>query len=135
MAESRITESEIDALALEREVLTDRDGALVTFRGIVRDHDGGRPVSSLEYQAHPEAERFLREACDRIAEHTGVRLAAAHRTGHLRVGDVALVAVAASGHRAEAYLANERLVDLIKLTVPIWKRQHFADGPSEWVGL
>jgi len=66
---------------------------------------------------------------------TGLRVAAAHRVGALVIGDVALVASVAAPHRAEAFAACEQLVDLIKLTVPIWKRQHLADGATEWVGL
>jgi molybdopterin synthase catalytic subunit len=129
-----ITELPLNAAALEATALTEHDGALVTFRGVVRDHDGGRAVTSLEYQAHPDAERFLAEA---VARHEvdGLRIVAAHRTGHLVVGDVALVAVVASAHRGEAFAACAALVDDIKQSVPIWKRQHFADGVSEWVGL
>ena len=129
-----ITDAPLDAAALEAAAFTDHDGALVTFRGIVRDHDGGRAVTSLEYQAHPDAARFLAEAVARH-ETDGIRIAAAHRTGHLVIGDVALVAAVASAHRAEAFAACAALVDDIKQTVPIWKRQHFADGVSEWVGL
>jgi molybdopterin synthase catalytic subunit len=64
-----------------------------------------------------------------------VRLAAAHRTGRLEVGDIALVAAAASPHRAEAFAACETFVTIIKETVPIWKRQHLESGATEWVGL
>ena len=130
-----ISSQPLDAAALESLVMTTADGALVTFRGIVRDHDHGAAVTALEYQAHPDAERFLEDACATIAAETGLRLAAAHRVGHLVVGDVALVATVAAAHRHEAFDACERLVDLIKQTVPIWKRQHLADGVTEWVGL
>ena len=115
--------------------MTAQDGALVSFEGVVRDHDHGLAVTSLEYRAHPEAARFLADACAAVSARTGVRVAAAHRVGHLEVGDVALVAAAASAHRSEAFAACRELVDLIKTTVPIWKRQHFADGATEWVGL
>jgi molybdopterin synthase catalytic subunit len=129
-----VTESVLDRAALEASVLDATHGALVVFEGIVRDHDGGRSVTSLEYSAHPDAARFLAEACARH-ENGSVRIAAAHRVGHLTVGDIALVAVVASAHRAEAFAACAALVDDIKSSVPIWKRQHFADGVSEWVGL
>jgi molybdopterin synthase catalytic subunit len=66
---------------------------------------------------------------------TGVRLAAVHRVGSLAIGDAALVTVAASPHRGEAFDALEHAVDRIKAEVPIWKRQHFTDGESSWVGL
>ena len=132
---SFIADSPIDAAPLEDFVLTAASGALVTFRGIVRDHDHGETVTALEYQAHPEADRFLAEACATVAAETGLRISAAHRVGHLVVGDTALVAAAAAPHRAEAFAACERLVELVKQTVPIWKRQHLADGVTEWVGL
>lgn len=130
-----VVETPIDRASLEREVLTDRDGALVVFEGVIRDHDHDDAVASLDYQAHPDAARFLAEVCAEVAASTGLRVAAAHRIGHLEVGDVALVAVVAAPHRAEAFAACARLVDEIKSRVPIWKRQHLADGPSEWVGL
>jgi len=130
-----ISDTPLDATAYEQFVMTAANGALVTFRGIVRDHDHGLAVTALDYQAHPEAERFLADCCRRVADETGLRVAAAHRVGALVVGDVALVASVAAPHRAEAFAACERLVELIKQTVPIWKRQHLADGATEWVGL
>jgi molybdopterin synthase catalytic subunit len=130
-----ITSDVIDRAWLEAQVLTATDGALVVFEGVIRDHDHGAIVTSLDYQAHPDAERFLADACAAVATATGLRVAAAHRIGHLEVGDVALVAVVAAAHRAEAFAACARLVEDIKSTVPIWKRQHLSDGPAEWVGL
>jgi molybdopterin synthase catalytic subunit len=125
----------LDAAAVEASVISRENGALVTFRGIVRDHDHGLAVSALEYSAHPEAERFLGEACAAIAAETGLPVAATHRTGMLTIGDTAMVVAVAAPHRAEAFAACERLVDLIKETVPIWKRQYLTDGATEWVGL
>ena len=130
-----ITDEPIDEAAVRAAVGGDADGAVVMFCGVVRDHDGGRAVESLDYRAHPDAERFLREIVERIAAETGRRVAAAHRVGDLRVGDVALFAAASAGHRAEAFEACELLVEEIKRGVPIWKRQHYDDGVSEWVGL
>ena len=132
---SYIADTVIDAAPLEEFVLTPQNGALVTFRGIVRDHDHGESVSALDYQAHPEAARFLEEACALVAAETGLRIAAAHRVGALTIGDTALVAAAAAPHRAEAFAACERVVEIVKQTVPIWKRQHLAAGVTEWVGL
>ncbi|QNE46062.1 molybdenum cofactor biosynthesis protein MoaE [Glaciihabitans sp. INWT7] len=130
-----ISAEPIDAAAIEDFVMDAQQGALVTFRGVVRNHDHGLAVTSLEYSAHPDAARFLTECCEKIAAETGLRVAAAHRVGALVVGDIALVAAVAAAHRGEAFAACERLVDLIKLTVPIWKRQHLADGATEWVAL
>lgn len=130
-----ITADPIDATALEEFVMTPANGALVTFRGIVRNHDHGAAVSALDYEAHPDATTFLEACCAEVASQTGLRVAAAHRVGSLAVGDTALVASVAAAHRAEAFAACEKLVELIKARVPIWKRQHLADGVTEWVGL
>lgn len=130
-----ITTEPIDEPSVHNSVLTPTAGALVTFSGIVRDHDEGRGVLSLDYQAHPEAERMLRECCERIAAESGLAVAAVHRVGALKLGDVALSAAVASAHRREAFETCARLIDEIKLTVPIWKRQHYSEGSSDWVGL
>ncbi|KQZ08918.1 molybdenum cofactor biosynthesis protein MoaE [Agromyces sp. Root1464] len=130
-----VSDRPLDEAAVRRAVESDASGAVVMFCGVVRDHDGGRGVRSLDYRAHPEAERFLADCVRRIAEETGFAVAAAHRVGDLAIGDVALFAAAGAGHRAQAFDACERLVELIKQEVPIWKRQHFDDGVSEWVGL
>lgn len=125
----------IDRAVLETFVLSSVDGAVVVFEGVIRDHDHGSAVTSLDYEAHPDAERFLAELCDELAAETGLRVAAAHRVGSLVVGDVALVAAVAAPHRAAAFAACAELVDRIKQRTPIWKRQHLADGVTEWVGL
>ena len=130
-----VTAEPIDEAAVRAAVEADTSGAVVVFLGVVRNHDAGRDVLSLDYQAHPDAERFLAECVRRIADDTGLAVAAAHRVGELRIGDVALVAAASAPHRADAFDACVRLVDLIKQQVPIWKRQHLTDGVSEWVGL
>jgi len=125
----------IDRAAIEAFVQSAHDGALVTFEGVIRDHDHGASVTLLEYQAHPDAERFLRETCAEVARETGLRVAAAHRVGSLTIGDVALVASVAAPHRAEAFAACALLVDRIKERTPIWKRQHLEGGTTEWVNL
>lgn len=130
-----ITAQPIDEAALRKSVVTPTAGALVAFSGIVRNHDHGQAIRSLDYQAHPDAERILIECCRRIATESGLKLAAAHRIGSLQIGDVALFAAVAASHRREAFETCERLVEEIKHTIPIWKRQWFDDGASEWVGL
>ena len=115
-------------------VATDRDGAVVTFAGVVRDHDGGKGVNALEYERHPSAGEVIAEVARTIAEaHPEVRIAVLHRVGALAVGDVALAAAVSSPHRAEAFAACGALVDLVKDRVPIWKHQRFTDGSDEWV--
>lgn len=110
-------------------------GGLVTFIGRVRNHDGGREVTGLEYSAHPSAVAKLHEVCDRIAETYDVgALAAEHRVGDLGIGDTAVIVATTSGHRGSAFEACRALIDTLKAEVPIWKHQLFADGTDEWVG-
>jgi molybdopterin synthase catalytic subunit len=129
-----VTEAPLDLAAHEQAVAGAAAGAVVSFAGVVRDHDGGRTVTLLEYEAHPSAERILREVADEIAADPQVfAVAVSHRVGPLRVGDVALVAAVSSAHRAAAFAACARLVDEVKARIPVWKRQVFADGTDEWV--
>ncbi|MBA8989882.1 molybdopterin synthase catalytic subunit [Curtobacterium pusillum] len=124
-----ITVDEVSAV-----VATDQDGAVVTFAGVVRDHDGGKGVTALEYERHPTADEVIAEVARTIADgHPAVRIAVLHRVGALRVGDVALAAAVSSPHRAEAFTACGALVDLVKERVPIWKHQRFTDGSDEWI--
>ncbi|QKS12376.1 molybdenum cofactor biosynthesis protein MoaE [Curtobacterium sp. Csp1] len=115
-------------------VATDQDGAVVTFAGIVRDHDGGKGVTALDYERHPSAAEVIAEVARTIAdEHPEVRIAVLHRVGALGIGDVALAAAVASPHRGVAFTACGALVDLVKERTPIWKHQRFTDGSDEWV--
>ncbi|NMN94488.1 molybdenum cofactor biosynthesis protein MoaE [Antrihabitans stalactiti] len=132
---ARISTEPLDAAVVDRAVAGPEFGAVVVFTGVVRNHDGGQSVSLLEYQAHPDAERFLTKCCTEVSAATGLPVAAIHRVGELAIGDLALVAAVAAPHRAEAFKACAELVERIKHEVPIWKRQHFADGVTEWVGL
>jgi molybdopterin synthase catalytic subunit len=109
-------------------------GAVVTFTGTVRDHAEGRSgVTALSYEAYEE------HAASRIGEVVAearrrwpaiMRVAAVHRTGDLAVGDDAVIVAVASPHRAEAFAAAEYVIDTVKETVPIWKRETWADGQS-----
>ncbi len=110
-------------------------GGVVSFTGLVRQVDGGREVTALEYSAHPGALAALTAVAEAVAvDLPVVALAAVHRTGLLAVGDVAVVVAASAVHRGEAFEAARRLIDDLKATVPIWKRQVFLDGADEWVG-
>ena len=128
-----VSEQPLDESAIRRAVEADASGAVVMFCGVVRDHDGGRAVRSLDYRAHPDATRFLAECVERISAETGLALAAAHRVGDLHIGDVALFAAASAPHRAEAFDALRYAVDTLKELVPIWKRENAPDGTGEWV--
>lgn len=125
----------IDADTAWTAVETDTTGAVVTFGGVVRNHDGGRDVTRLSYTAHPTADATMRDLAQQVADrHPGTRLWVAHRIGELAIGDSALIAAAASSHRGEAFDACRDLVETVKLGIPVWKEQFFADGDTEWVG-
>ena len=124
----------LDVAAHERAVARSSAGAVVLFQGVVRDHDHGRPVTLLEYEAHPSAETVLKEIAEEITADPLVQaVAISHRVGVLEIGDVALVAAVATAHRAAGFAACARLVDEVKARLPVWKRQVFADGTEEWV--
>lgn len=110
-------------------------GAVCVFLGMVRDHNDGRAVVKLEYEAYPAmaVAEMQRIAGELAAEIAGVRLAVIHRTGALAVGDVAIVCAASAPHRGEAYRACRALIDWVKARVPIWKREHGPEG-AYWVG-
>ncbi len=129
-----VVDAPLDLAAHERAVTQRRAGAVVTFQGVVRDHDHGRVVTLLEYEGHPSAAAVLREVATEIAADPAVyAVAISHRVGSLAIGDVALVAVVSTAHRADAFAACARLVDEAKERLPIWKRQVFADQTEEWV--
>ncbi len=110
-------------------------GAVVSFGGVVRDHDDGRDVRSLYYEGHPTASDVLDDVVAEVtARHVGIRaVAVSHRIGDLAIGDVALACAVAAAHRQEAFAACSDLVDTVKQRLPIWKHQIFADGTDEWV--
>lgn len=112
-----------------------RVGGIVTFLGVVRDHDGGKGVATLDYSAHPLAVERMRALVDGTLQRDGVITAAAvHRQGTLAIGDLAVVLAVGAEHRGQAFEACRALIDDLKAQVPIWKHQHFDDGSDEWVG-
>lgn len=113
-----------------------RAGGVAVFIGFVREHDHDRDVRGLDYSSHPEASRTLEQVAQRVVDREDVIAAAVvHRTGSLVVGDLAVVAAVSAAHRGPAFEACRELVDTLKVTVPIWKHQMFADGSDEWVGM
>ncbi len=132
---ARISERAILLDDAVRAVTASDAGAVVTFSGIVRNHDGGRTVVLLEYEAHPSAAAVLESVAAEVAAgFDGLCIAIEHRTGVLEIGELALGCAVSSAHRADAFAACARLIDEVKKRVPIWKRQHFSDGTVEWVG-
>lgn len=131
---SAVSDQPLDLAAHERLVANAAAGAVVSFQGVVRDHDGGRSVTTLEYEGHPEAAKVLRDIVQEISQDPRVyAIAVSHRIGLLAIGDVALAAAVSTAHRQAAFELCARLVDEVKQRLPIWKRQEFADGTEEWV--
>src|SRR6476619_3543807 len=122
-----LRETPLDVAEVVAALDDDASGGLTLFVGRVRDHDGGKGVTGLDYTAHPTALAKLTEVCERV-------VAAGHRVGTLGIGDVAVVVATTSSHRGEAFTASRALIDTLKAEVPIWKHQRFGDGSEEWVG-
>ena len=130
-----IVERRIDSSALLAEVANTRNGATVLFVGTVRDMNDDAPVSALDYTAYNAmAERELAaivaEAVKRWKTHD---IAVEHRIGTLDLGEASVAIAAAHPHRAEAFEAARYIIEELKRRLPIWKREHYVDGRSEWV--
>ncbi|MBP8920505.1 MAG: molybdenum cofactor biosynthesis protein MoaE [Micropruina sp.] len=133
VALAAVDDRPLDVARLAALVSDDRAGATVTFTGVVRNHDAGRAVDGIEYVGHPSADAIIAEVAAEFTGREGVHaIVVAHRVGTLTIGDLALVAAVAASHRAQAFSTCSDLVDLIKQRLPIWKRQVFSDGSSEW---
>lgn len=134
--EASIGEDPISVDRLLQQVRDPAVGGIGLFLGVVRDHDEGQGVRSLDYTAHPSAATVLAACAERTAAaHDVLAVAVQHRVGHLEVGDLAVVVAVGAVHRAEALEACRQLIDDLKADVPIWKEQAFASGDVEWVGL
>jgi len=131
----QITEQPVTVAEHEQLVADDAAGAVVSFGGVVRDHDGGRSVAALHYEGHPSAGDVLADVVAEVAgRHPQLRaVAVSHRVGDLQIGDVALACAVSAAHRGQAFAACADLVDTAKARLPIWKHQVFADGTDEWV--
>lgn len=130
-----IVDRAIDACALLAEVANARNGASVLFVGTVREVNDGAAVSGLDYSAYrgmaeQELDAIVREACDRWKTPDVV---VEHRVGTLALGEASVVIAAAHPHRGEAYEASRYIIEELKKRLPIWKREHYLDGRTEWV--
>ncbi|MCA9752483.1 MAG: molybdenum cofactor biosynthesis protein MoaE [Gemmatimonadetes bacterium] len=127
-------DSPLDEARLTTFVGTPASGAVVSFAGVVRDHHEGRSVLRIEYSAaEPLALAKLADVAREGLALPGVhRVAVAHRIGLLEVGEASVIVAASAAHRADAFAAARLLIDRIKEIVPVWKREHFADGAREW---
>jgi molybdopterin synthase catalytic subunit len=127
-----------DAISLDRliaHVAGPDAGAIATFTGTVRETARERDVVELEYEAYPgmAEQEMVRIARAALAEHGCLRAALWHRTGVVAVGDASVAIAVAAGHRGPAFAACKQVIDTLKLTVPIWKKERYADG-EVWIG-
>jgi len=135
MTAFRISAEPIDPAALARSLVHARAGACTTFEGWVRDHNDGRAVQRLDYQAYAplaqsEGERIIGEAREKFAI---VEACCVHRAGALAIGDLAVWVGVSAAHRGAAFDACRYIIDEVKKRVPIWKNEHYADGESGWL--
>ena len=135
MSAARLTSEPIDVATLIRDVTADERGAVSLFLGTVRNTNEGRAVDGIDYSAYDamavaEMNRIADEATQRFE---GVSVLVTHRTGTLRVGEVSVAIACGHAHRAPALDANRYVIEQLKRRVPIWKREHYLDGTSEWV--
>ena len=129
-----ITAAPLDSAAVAAALTGDADGAVVTFVGLVRNHNAGRDVLWLDYEAYaPLANRVFTRIANEAAEHwPSVRLAVHHRIGRIEIGEASVVIAAASAHRADAFAACRYAIERIKQVAPVWKHEHF-DGGETWI--
>ena len=134
MITAKVTDSPISVSNLMEIVKSQSAGACVTFSGDVRDHDKGRAVISLKYEIHPSAQKVIEEIVAKVASlHQVLSVAAVHRYGLIPIGDSAFVVAVSAAHREAAFQCCMEIVERVKLELPIWKYQEFADGSNEWV--
>lgn len=135
MIQARLTTERIDTDALLRELVHDADGAQVLFLGVVRNHHQGREVLRIDYEAYePMALKELQKIAEEVATGRELeRVLVVHRFGRHEIGDASIAVVIGSPHRAPAFEAAKEIMDRVKVDVPIWKKEYFADGTVEWV--
>ncbi|MBL8298145.1 MAG: molybdenum cofactor biosynthesis protein MoaE [Rhodanobacteraceae bacterium] len=135
MSAFRLSDRELDMRALGQELASPSAGACVSFEGWVRDRNEGKGVLQLAYQAYAplalaEGERIMAEA---LAQFAIERAVCVHRTGELRIGDLAVWVGISAAHRDAAFAACRYVIDEIKRRVPIWKNEFYSDGASGWL--
>jgi molybdopterin synthase catalytic subunit len=129
-----LTASPLDSAAVVAEVARTSDGAIATFVGLVRDHNAGRKVLWLDYEAFaPLALKVFAQIAAEAAENwPGARMAIHHRTGRVAIGEASVVIAAASPHRADAFAVCRYAIERVKQIAPIWKHEHF-EGGEVWI--
>lgn len=135
MVHASVVSRVIDPAEVLARVGSAEDGAVLLFLGTVRNQAGGAAVDGVTYEAYesmatPVLGEIAREAASRLGTD---RVAVVHRVGELAIGDVSVAIAVSSPHRAEAYDASRYVIEEIKKRLPVWKREHYTDGRSEWV--
>lgn len=132
---SWITTEPLDPTAILDMVGAEEDGAVLLFLGIVRDHNDGRRVSGMRYDAYvPMAEKVLGEIAAEAAARLGTdRIVVAHRIGELQIGEASVAIAVSSPHRAVAYEASRYVIEEIKKRLPVWKEEHYIEGDARWL--
>ena len=129
-----VTDAPVHIQELYKLVANPHSGAVVTFCGDVRDHDGGKEVASLLYEIHPSAPEQIKLITESIIGRFEVeKVAVAHRYGDIAIGETAFAVAVSAAHRQAAFDACAAIVDEVKAKLPIWKHQKFTDGSDEWV--
>ena len=129
-----VTDEPIHIQELSKLVANPHSGAVVTFCGDVRDHDGGKEVAELLYEIHPSAPEQIKLITQSvIGNYVIEKVAVAHRFGDIAIGETAFAVAVSAAHRQAAFDACSAIVDEVKAKLPIWKHQKFTDGTDEWV--
>jgi molybdopterin synthase catalytic subunit len=130
-----ITQSPIDHAAITDQVRSNQAGAVCSFLGTVREMTGDRRTVALDYEAYPEMALKTMADLEREARSRWpiLDLALVHRVGHLDLGEISVVVAVSCPHRHQAFDACRWLIDTLKESVPIWKKEVWADGSEEWV--
>ena len=129
-----VTDAPVHIQELSKLVANPHSGAVVTFCGDVRDHDGGKEVASLLYEIHPSAPEQIKVITQSIIGRFEIeKVAVAHRYGDIAIGETAFAVAVSAAHRQAAFDACAAIVDEVKAKLPIWKHQKFTDGSDEWV--
>ena len=130
-----LTSEPLNGTSVLSHVGAPEDGAVLLFLGTVRDHNDGRPVTGMRYDAYVAmAERVLADIAEEAAIRLGTpRIALAHRVGQLGVGEVSVAIAVSSPHRSESFDAGRYVIEEIKRRLPVWKQEHYTDGSADWV--
>ncbi len=130
-----VSRREISSDDLLSRVGAEEDGAVALFLGVVRDHNEGKPVAAVHYEGYEEMARSVLEEIIREASAPPWRgrIAAVHRLGELEVGETSVAIAASSPHRAEAFEAARRVIEEIKVRLPLWKKERYVGGEEAWL--